>query len=146
MANDGGGRIPQVLQAKNTAILQQWMSSLQRSGGMREDLIPKAEVQQQCAEFLDLLASYTEGCRLLEEVEANPAKAHCAEEVQRRVVASGRQWRAAMLRIGRRPAHTVGGMMAKGAAMHGYITEYLPEDAEGVVLARSLLEDLQRRF
>lgn len=104
-----------------------------------------AVLVEESAEFLDLLASYGAGCHILEEVEANPADGQDIAEIQRRIVASGRQWRASLLRIGKVPAYTEVGILAKCSAIQGYFAEHAAEDGAVMALISSLVRDIKRR-
>lgn len=112
---------------------------------MRERDMSDAVLVEESAEFLDLLASYGAGCHILEEVEANPSEGQDIAEVQRRVLASGRQWRAALRRIGEAPAYTEVGILAKCSAIQGYLAEHPAEDAGVMTLVNSLVGDIKRR-
>ena len=112
---------------------------------MREKDLKDAVLVEESAEFLDLLASYYAGCHILEEVEANPNDGQDIAEVQRRVVASGRQWRASLLRIGEAPAYTDVGILAKCSAIQGYFGEHPAEDGVVMALIGSLVRDIKRR-
>ena len=113
---------------------------------MRNREMSDAALVEDCAEFLDLLASYVEGCNALEEAEANFAEEQVLAETQRRIVAAKRQWCAVLQRIGSIPAFTDRGILAKNAAMDAYFAEYPPEDTEVMVLLGSLLQDIRQRF
>ncbi len=104
-----------------------------------------AVLVEESAEFLDLLASYGAGCHMLEELEANPVEGQDIAEVQHRVVASSRQWRASLLRIGRTPAYTEIGILAKCSAIQGYFAEHPAEDVGVMSLISSLVGDIRRR-
>lgn len=113
---------------------------------MRNREMSDAALVEDCAEFLDLLASYVEGCNVLEEAEANSVEGQDIEESQRRIVAVRRQWRAMLRRIGSSPAYTDKGILAKNAAMHGYFAEYPAEDIEIMGLLGSFFRDIKQRF
>ena len=74
---------------------------------MRSADMSDAVQAAECAEFLDLLASYDTGCKMLEEVEAGAAGAQAVEEIQSGLAAQRRQWLSALHRLGAKPAHTV---------------------------------------
>ncbi len=112
---------------------------------MREIDLKDAVLVEESAEFLDLLASYYAGCHILEELEANPDNGQDIAEVLRRVIASGRQWRASLLRIGEVPAYTEVGILAKCSAIQGYFGENPVEDGAVIALVNSLVRDIKRR-
>ncbi len=112
---------------------------------MREEDLKDAVLVEESAEFLDFLASYYAGCHILEELEANPDNGQDIAGAQRRVVASGRQWRASLLRIGEAPAYTEVGILAKCSAIQGYFGEHPAEDGAVMALINSLVRDIKRR-
>ena len=103
-----------------------------------------AALVEASAEFLDLLASYREGCNTLEEVEASFGNGWHIDELQRRVVISDRQWRASLLRLGSSDASTEAGILAKCHAMQGYLAERPTERLEATELMNSLVHDIMR--
>lgn len=113
---------------------------------MRSTDMSDAVQAAECAEFLDLLASYDIGCKVLEEVEAGAAEARDVEEVQSGLAAQRRQWLSALHRLGAKPAYTVLGILAKGAAARGFLAAYPAEAAEAVPLMISTFEDTERLF
>ena len=112
---------------------------------MRENDLKDAVLVEESAEFLDLLASYSAGCHILEEVESDPASGKDLAEIQRWVAASRRQWRASLRRIGTAPALTEVGILAKCNAIQGYFGEHPAEDGAVMVLLNSLVRDIKRR-
>lgn len=112
---------------------------------MHEKDLKDAVLVEESAEFLDLLASYYAGCHILEELEANPDEGQDIAEVLSRVLASGRQWRASLLRIGEVPAYTEVGILAKCSAIQGYLGEHPAEDGVIMALVNSLVSDIKRR-
>jgi len=111
---------------------------------MFETNISDAGLIEQSAEFFDLLSSYGQGCHLLEEVESNLMDAQHVNEIQHRVVISGRQVRASLLRIGTSTAYTEVGIRAKCSAIQGYLAVYPAEDTAIMTLINSLVEDIIR--
>ena len=113
---------------------------------MRSADMSDAVLAAECAEFLDLLASYDIGCKVLEEVEAGAAGAQAVEEVQSGLAVQRRQWLSALHRLGAKPAYTVLGILAKGAAAKGFLAAYPAEAAEAAPLIISTIEDMERLF
>ncbi len=111
---------------------------------MFETNISDAGLVEQSAEFLDLLSSYGRGCHLLEEAESSSTEAQHFDEIQHRVVISGRQMRASFLRIGTSTAYTEAGIRAKCSAIQGYLSVYPAEDTAIMTLINSLVEDIIR--
>lgn len=113
---------------------------------MRSADMSDAVQAAECAEFLDLLASYDTGCKMLEEVEAGAAGAQTVEEIQSGLAGQRRQWLSALHRLGAKPAHTVLGLLAKGTAAKGFLAAHPAEAAEAVPLMISIFEDMERLF
>jgi hypothetical protein len=113
---------------------------------MHERDFSDAVLAEESSKFLDLLATYGEGCRALEEIEARSVKEQDVDDMQRHVIASGRQWRASLLRIGASAAYTDMGIIAKCTAVQAYFAEYPAHDVEAIALINSLVEDIKQRL
>ena len=111
---------------------------------VREMDLSDATLVEGSTEFLKLLMNHGEGCRLLEEVEADPVRGHDVIDAQRRVSASSRQWRAALRRFSTIPAYSEAGILAKCSSVQGYFADYPLDDVEIMALINSLVKDIER--
>lgn len=133
-----------LLKAENGQQLVSDGSKRNAGAGMTtsEAGIEDAAVVENCAGVREIFTSYVKDCKNVETVEFSSDAESPVREAEHRVKVSGRQWLAALKRVGKSPAHTPSGVLAKARVVEGYFTEY-PTHDEIMAVMRSILKDLE---